>query len=61
MGQSEIGISVDLDPGGNWWKLLVGVLAVIVAGVAIFALVSLVPGRNRCNTSSSKSSRKFSG
>ncbi len=58
MGQSEIGISVDLDPGGDWWKLLVGVLAVIVAGVAIFALVSTV--RNRYGNFGSKSSSKLS-
>lgn len=44
MGQSEIGIDVDLDPDTPWWQTLLKVLAVIVAGVAIIALiVTLTP------------------
>lgn len=45
MGQSEIGIDVDLDPDSPWWETLLKVLAVIAVGVAIIALIAtLGPG-----------------
>ena len=39
MGQSEIGIDVDLDPDTPWWQTLLKVLAVVAAGVAIIAII----------------------
>ena len=39
MGQSEIGIDVDLDPDNPWWQTLLKVLLVIAAAVAVVALI----------------------
>lgn len=39
MGQSEIGIDVDLDPDTPWWQTLLTILAVIAVAVAVVALV----------------------
>lgn len=39
MGQSEIGIDVDLDPDAPWWQTLLKVLLVVAAAVAAVALL----------------------
>lgn len=39
MGQSEIGIDVDLDPDTPWWQTLLKVLLVVAAAVAVVALI----------------------
>lgn len=42
MGQSEIGINIDLD--NTWWEKILGIVAAIVVGIAIIALFIAAPG-----------------
>lgn len=44
MGQSEIGINVDLDPDTPWWQTALKILAAVAVGIAIIALCIAFPG-----------------
>lgn len=49
MGQSEIGIDIDLDPDTPWWETLLKILAVVAAGIAIIALILTLPRVSPCS------------
>lgn len=42
MGQSEIGINVDLEKA--WWENITAIVVAIIAGIAIVALFIFAPG-----------------
>lgn len=42
MGQSEIGISVDLET--HWWENITAIVVAIIAGIALVALFMFAPG-----------------
>ena len=42
MGQSEIGINVDLEKA--WWENITAIVVAIVAGIALVALFLFAPG-----------------
>lgn len=44
MGQSEVGINVDLDPETPWWQTLLKILAAVAVGIAAIALFIFAPG-----------------
>lgn len=57
MGQSEIGINVDLDPNTPWWETLVKILAVVIVGIGIITFFILNPRLVNCNMDCYKNSR----